>query len=243
LADAAPVAAAVLQVERLAAGYGSARVLFGVDLQVARGEVVALMGRNGMGKTTLVKSIVGLTTRQGGRILVRGRDVSRWASHRIARAGVGLVPEGRQVFSVLTVEENLIATARPATAAGGWTLAAVYDLFPRLGERKRHFGRQLSGGEQQMLAIGRALLTQPELLLLDEATEGLAPLVRQEIWLTLRTLKTRGLAVLVVDRDLKALGRLADRFAILDKGRVARTGPAVELLTERAAIERHLGVA
>ncbi len=242
MTSASPSAAQVLATEQLEAGYGSAQVLFGIDLQVRRGEVVALMGRNGMGKTTLIRTIIGLATRMGGRILVEGKDVTRWASYRVARAGVGLVPEGRQVFAALTTEENLVATARESSAPDAWTLESVYRLFPRLAERRRHYGNQLSGGEQQMLAIGRALLTQPALLMLDEATEGLAPLIRQEIWRTLRTLKDRGLSVLVVDRDLKALGALADRYVILEKGRVARSGPARELLSERALIERYLGV-
>jgi branched-chain amino acid transport system ATP-binding protein len=242
MTSASPTAAQVLATEQLEAGYGSAQVLFGIDLQVRRGEVVALMGRNGMGKTTLIRTIIGLATRMGGRIHVEGKDVTRWASYRVARAGVGLVPEGRQVFAALTTEENLVATARESSAPEAWTLESVYRLFPRLAERRRHYGNQLSGGEQQMLAIGRALLTQPALLLLDEATEGLAPLIRQEIWRTLQTLKERGLSVLVVDRDLKALGALADRYVILEKGRVARSGPARELLSERALIERYLGV-
>ncbi len=242
MTSASATAAQVLATEQLEAGYGSAQVLFGIDLQVRRGEVVALMGRNGMGKTTLIRTIIGLATRMGGRILVEGKDVTRWASYRVARAGVGLVPEGRQVFAALTTEENLVATARESSAPEAWTLESVYRLFPRLAERRRHYGNQLSGGEQQMLAIGRALLTQPALLLLDEATEGLAPLIRQEIWRTLQTLKERGLSVLVVDRDLKALGALADRYVILEKGRVARSGPARELLSERALIERYLGV-
>ena len=242
MSSASSIAAQVLATEQLEAGYGSAQVLFGIDLQVARGEVVALMGRNGMGKTTLIRTIIGLATRMGGRILVEGRDVTRWASYRVARAGVGLVPEGRQVFAALTTEENLVATARESAAPDAWTLESVYRLFPRLAERRHHYGNQLSGGEQQMLAIGRALLTQPALLMLDEATEGLAPLIRQEIWRTLQTLKERGLSVLVVDRDLKALGALADRYVILEKGRVARSGPARELISERALIERYLGV-
>ena len=239
---ASTAAAPVLGAEQLEAGYGSAQVLFGIDLQVGRGEVVALMGRNGMGKTTLIRTIIGLATRMGGRILVDGKDVTRWASYRVARAGVGLVPEGRQVFAALTTEENLVATARESSAPDAWTLESVYRLFPRLAERRHHYGNQLSGGEQQMLAIGRALLTQPALLMLDEATEGLAPLIRQEIWRTLQTLKERGQSVLVVDRDLKALGALADRYVILEKGRVARSGPARELISERALIERYLGV-
>ena len=232
----------VLAVEQLEAGYGGAQVLFGIDMQVRRGEVVALMGRNGMGKTTLIRTVIGLATRMGGRVLVEGTDVTRWASYRVARAGVGLVPEGRQVFSALTTEENLVATARASSAPDAWSLEGVYRLFPRLNERRHHYGNQLSGGEQQMLAIGRALLTQPALLMLDEATEGLAPLIRREIWSTLRTLKDRGQSVLVVDRDLKALGALADRYVILEKGRVARSGPAKELVTEKALIERYLGV-
>jgi len=234
--------APILTCEAVAAGYGSAQVLFGIDLKVEPGEVVALMGRNGMGKTTLVKTIVGLTSRIGGRILVDGTDVTRWSSHRVARAGIGLVPEGRQIFSRLTVEENLVATARFATSANAWTIDAVHAFFPRLAERRRNFGNQLSGGEQQMLAIARALMTQPRLLILDEATEGLAPLVRQEIWRTLERLKARGLSVLVVDRDLKALARLADRYVMLEKGQIARTGLARELVEDRAALERYLHV-
>ena len=235
-------ASAILAVENLQAGYGSAQVLFGVDCTVQRGEVVALMGRNGMGKTTFVKSLLGLATLQGGRVKVEGHDVTGWPSYRVARAGLGLVPEGRHVFSNLTVEENLIATARDAPAAGGWALSSVYELFPRLAERGRHYGNQLSGGEQQMLAIGRALMTQPALLILDEATEGLAPLVRQDIWRTLGELKARGLSVLVIDRDLSALAELADRYIVLEKGRVAREGPARELIDEREAVERYVGV-
>ncbi|MSQ71630.1 MAG: ABC transporter ATP-binding protein [Betaproteobacteria bacterium] len=233
---------AVLSIEKLDAGYGSAQVLFGVDIDVRRSEVVALMGRNGMGKTTLVKSIVGLAARMAGRILVGGEDVTRWASYRVARKGVGLVPEGRHVFSALTTEENLVATAREPAGGNAWSLDGVFELFPRLAERRRHYGNQLSGGEQQMLAIGRALLTQPTLLILDEATEGLAPLIRQEIWRTLQVLKSRGLSVLVVDRNLRALGALADRYVVLEKGRVARTGPASDLLDQRALIERYIGV-
>ncbi len=235
-------AAAVLTIEKLDAGYGSAQVLFGVDIEVRRSEVVALMGRNGMGKTTLAKSIVGLATRMAGRVLVGSEDVSRWPSHRVARKGIGLVPEGRHVFSALTTEENLLATARDPVGPDAWTVAGVYELFPRLAERRRHYGNQLSGGEQQMLAIGRALLTQPELLILDEATEGLAPLIRQEIWRTLQVLKSRGLSVLVVDRDLRALSALADRYVVLEKGRVAQTGPAADLVEQRALIERYIGV-
>ena len=243
----------LLQVTGLEAGYGSAQVLFGIDLAVGEGEVVALMGRNGMGKTTLVRSLVGLANRMAGRIEFAGVDVTRFPGYRVARAGLGLVPEGRHVFRSLDVEENLVATARsaaqaPTGSAEGsarepWTLSRVYEFFPRLAERRHHRGNQLSGGEQQMLAIGRALLTQPSLLVLDEATEGLAPLIREDIWQTLGRLKAGGLAVLVVDRDLRALSRLADRYVILDKGQVARSGPVSDLSEQASTIERHIGEA
>ncbi len=243
----------LLQVTGLEAGYGSAQVLFGVDLAVGEGEVVALMGRNGMGKTTFIRSLVGLAQRMAGRIEFAGVDVTRYPGYRVARAGLGLVPEGRHVFRSLDVEENLVATARSvgqAISAGDgvpapepWTLERVYEFFPRLAERRHHRGNQLSGGEQQMLAIGRALLTQPSLLVLDEATEGLAPLIREDIWRTLGRLKSGGLAVLVVDRDLRALARLADRYVILDKGQVALAGPVSDLSERASTIERHIGVA
>jgi len=233
---------AVLSVERLEAGYGDAQVLFGVDLTIRRGEVVALMGRNGMGKTTLIRAIMGLCTRLRGRVAIASADATRWPSYRIARAGIGLVPEGRQIFTSLTVEENLLATERSSQGASGWSLDGVYQLFPRLQERQANFGSQLSGGEQQMLAIGRALLTQPSLLILDEATEGLAPLVRQEIWNTLHTLKSRGQSVLVVDRDLKALGALSDGYLVIEKGRVVKSGSSSDLVNDRQAIERYVGV-
>ncbi|HKQ28837.1 MAG TPA: ABC transporter ATP-binding protein, partial [Burkholderiales bacterium] len=170
-----------LEVKDLRAGYGSAEVLFGVSLAIGASEVLAMMGRNGMGKSTLIRSILGLTAVSAGTVHVAGKDVTRWPSHRVARAGVGWVPEGRQIFAGLTIEENLLVSARK----GSWSLEKVYGLFPRLRERKQHFGNQISGGEQQMLAIGRALLTQPAVLMLDEATEGLAPLIRLEIWRTL----------------------------------------------------------
>jgi branched-chain amino acid transport system ATP-binding protein len=227
-----------LEIRGLCAGYGSAQVLFGVDLEIAAGEVMALMGRNGMGKSTLVRSVLGLTFVSAGTVTVAGRNVTGWPSYRVARTGIGWVPEGRQVFAALTIEENLLVAARP----GPWTVAKVYGLFPPLAGRKHHYGNQISGGEQQMLAIGRALLTQPALLVLDEATEGLAPLVRQEIWRTLARLKESGQSVLIVDRDFAALARLADRFAVMEKGRVVHSGPAAELVANRAAIERFVGV-
>jgi len=227
-----------LEVRGLCAGYGSAQVLFGVELDIGAGEVVALMGRNGMGKSTLVRSVLGFTSVTAGSVHVAGKDVTRWPSHRVARCGIGWVPEGRQAFAALTIEENLLVAAR----RGAWNVGKVYELFPRLAERKHHYGNQISGGEQQMLAIGRALLTQPALLVLDEATEGLAPLVRQEIWRTLSRLKESGQSVLIIDRDFDALARLAERFAVMEKGRVVHRGPAAELHANRALIERFVGV-
>ena len=229
---------AALSVSGLAAGYATAQVLFGVDIEVGDAEVVALLGRNGMGKSTLIRSILGLTLVTGGRVRVAGNDVTGWSSHRIARTGVGWVPEGRQVFAGLTIEENLLVSARK----GSWNLPRVYELFPRLAERRRHYGNQISGGEQQMTAIGRALLTQPAVLMLDEATEGLAPLIREEIWRTLAKLKEAGQSVLIVDRDLDALAELADRFAVMEKGRIALSGSGADLVGRRAEVERYIHV-
>jgi branched-chain amino acid transport system ATP-binding protein len=227
-----------LEVKGLHAGYGSAEVLFGIDLAIGASEVLAMLGRNGMGKSTLIRSILGLTAVSAGKVEVGGKDVTGWPSHRVARAGVGWVPEGRQIFTALTIEENLLVSARQ----GNWTMDKVYALFPRLQERKHHFGNQISGGEQQMLAIGRALLTLPAVLLLDEATEGLAPLVRLEIWRTLEALKASGQSVLIVDRDLDALAKLADRFVVMEKGRIALSGTNPELRGNRTEIERFLHV-
>jgi branched-chain amino acid transport system ATP-binding protein len=228
-----------LELKDLHAGYGSAEVLFGVDLAIGTSEVLAMLGRNGMGKSTLIRAILGLTAVSAGTVHVAGKDVTGWPSHRVARAGIGWVPEGRQIFTALTIEENLLVSAR---RNGPWTLQKVYGLFPRLEERSHHFGNQISGGEQQMLAIGRALLTQPAVLMLDEATEGLAPLVRVEIWRTLAALKASGQSVLIVDRDLDALAKLADRFAVMEKGRVALSGTNQELHTRRSEIERFIHV-
>ena len=228
-----------LAVSGLAAGYATAQVLFGVDIEVGEAQVVALLGRNGMGKSTLIRSILGLTLVSGGRVSVAGKDVTGWSSHRIARTGVGWVPEGRQVFASLTIEENLLVSARK----GPWSLSRVYELFPRLGERRHHYGNQTSGGEQQMTAIARALMTQPAVLMLDEATEGLAPLIREEIWRTLARLKETGQSVLIVDRDLDALSQLADRFAVMEKGKIALSGPGGDLVGRRADIERYINVA
>jgi branched-chain amino acid transport system ATP-binding protein len=231
----------MLMVEALQASYGDSRVLFGIDLSVARGEVVTLLGRNGMGKTTTVRSIFGLLRPRAGRVSIDGRDLTGAAPHLVARAGLGLVPEGRQVFAPLTVEENLIATAR-ARGTAKWTLDKVYSLFPRLKERRRNMGDQLSGGEQQMLAVGRALMTNPALIVLDEATEGLAPLIREEIWSCLRHLKDEGEAILVIDKNVDALVRFADRHVVVEKGKVVWTGSTPELIATPEVKTRFLQV-
>jgi branched-chain amino acid transport system ATP-binding protein len=228
----------MLSVRGLQGGYGETQVLFDVSLDIAPGEVVALLGRNGMGKTTSVRAIMGLLPARAGSIAIDGHDVAGRRPFEIARLGLGLVPEGRQVFPTLTVEENLVATSRP----GAWTLASVFDLFPRLAERRRHSGRQLSGGEQQMLAIGRALMTNPRLLILDEATEGLAPLIRAEIWACLARLKAAGLAILLIDKSLDALMRLAVRHVIIEKGVTVWTGTSAELAAAPEPRERYLHV-
>ena len=233
----------LLTVEALAAGYGSSQVLFGLDFSLAPGEVLTLLGRNGMGKSTTVKCLSGLLAPSAGRIVLDGQDLTSAPAHRIGQAGVGLVPEGRQVFSNLTVRENLIATASLRNAgAAPWTLKRVCALFPRLAERQHQLAGKMSGGEQQMLAIGRALMTNPKLLLLDEATEGLAPLIRLEIWRCLEQLRSEGMAMVVIDKNLKPLLPLADRHCILEKGRIAWTGNSDALRADRAAIDRYLSV-
>lgn len=226
----------MLEVEDVSAGYGGAKALFGVGFRVGAGEVVTLLGRNGMGKTTAVRAVMGLLPSVGGRLLggriaVDGAPVAGLPPHRVAQRGLGLVPEGRQVFPTLTVEENLTATAanRSGAAARRWTLEEVYALFPRLRERRGNTGAKLSGGEQQMLAIGRALMTNPRLLILDEATEGLAPLVRAEIWAVLAKLKAEGQAILLIDKNLAAVLRLADRHVVVERGRAVWTGTSAEL--------------
>ena len=229
----------MLAVRGLEAGYDGARVLFGIDLDVEAGEAVTLLGRNGMGKTTTVKSLAGILKPTAGSIRFKGRELAGARAHRIGRAGLGLVPEGRQVFPTLTVEENLVATAR---GGGPWTLARVLELFPAIAERRHHLGAHLSGGEQQMVAIGRALMTNPELLVLDEATEGLAPVVRAEIWGRLERLKAEGQAILVIDKNLDALARLADRHVVLERGRVAWAGTSAALGAERTRVERLLHI-
>jgi len=232
----------MLRVAGLQAGYGPAQILFGVDLAIGEGEALALMGRNGMGKSTTVRAIMGLLRPRAGSVCLRGQELAGAAPHRIARAGIGLVPEGRQVFPTLTVEENLVATAASRRGAPRWTLARVYGLFPRLAERRRHRGHQLSGGEQQMLAVGRALMTNPALLILDEATEGLAPLIRREIFACLHALRAEGEAILVIDKHLRELATLADRATILEKGRVAWSGPMQALAADPALADRFLHV-
>ncbi|HKX37998.1 MAG TPA: ABC transporter ATP-binding protein [Burkholderiales bacterium] len=233
----------MLQVERLETAYGPSQVLFGVSLEIGEGEVVTLLGRNGMGKTTTVLSIMGVVRPRAGEVRFSGQALAGQPSYRVAKAGLGLVPEGRQVFPNLTVRENLVATAANRSGrAAGWTLERVFGLFPNLRERQRHFGNQLSGGEQQMLAIGRALMTNPKLLILDEATEGLAPLVRAEIHRSIAQLKSEGLSILVIDKDVRALTRVADRHYVLEKGRVVWQGSSAELDEDRDMQHRYLGV-
>mgnify|MGYP001767091940 CR=1 FL=1 len=231
--------APLVALEHVDAGYGEARVLFDLTIAVHPGEVVTLMGRNGMGKSTTIRTLFGLVVPTAGRVTVRGRDMTGRPPYALAREGLGLVPEGRQIFTRLTVDENLVATA--STARGGaWTLDSVHRLFPRLAERRGNLGDQLSGGEQQMLAIGRALMTNPDLLVLDEATEGLAPVLRDEIWAALATLKREGLAILVVDKHLEASMRLADRHVVMEKGRIVWAGASADLARDRSLATRHL---
>ncbi|MCF3974811.1 ABC transporter ATP-binding protein [Paracoccus salsus] len=228
----------MLKVEALQAAYGESQVLHDISFDVAEGEVVTLLGRNGMGKTTTISTVFGLLPAKAGRVLIGGQDMTNAAPHRIARAGLGLVPEGRQIFPTLDVRENLIAMARP----GQWTLDRVLSLFPRLGERMGHKGNQLSGGEQQMLAIGRALMTNPRLVVLDEATEGLAPLIRDEIWACLSQLKAAGESILIIDKNVDALTRFADRHVVIEKGRSVWSGDSDALRSTPEIKERFLHV-
>ncbi len=233
----------MLVVEGLETAYGVSQVLFGVSFRVNDGEVVTLLGRNGMGKTTTVRSIMGIVPARAGSITFDGTPLGGLPSYRVAQRGLGLVPEGRQVFPNLTVLENLVATAANRTGSSNpWTLDRVLGFFPQLAERRRHFGNQLSGGEQQMLAIGRALMTNPRLLILDEATEGLAPKIRHEIYRSISELKTAGLAILVIDKDIKALTRIANANFILEKGRVVWNGTSAELAANKSLQHRYLGV-
>src|ERR1051325_1195179 len=220
----------LLALEAIGTRYGLSQVLFGISLSIAPGEMVTLMGRNGMGKTTTVRSIMGLTPAMAGSIRFGGQEIASLPSFRVAKLGIGLVPEGRQIFPNLTTRENLVATAANfGHAADPWTLDKVIELFPRLGERLGNMGNLLSGGEQQMLAIGRALMTNPRLLILDEATEGLAPLIRAEIWSCLTRLKAAGQSILVIDKNVEALTRIADRHYIIERGKVVWSGSSVEL--------------
>jgi branched-chain amino acid transport system ATP-binding protein len=232
----------MLAVESLKAAYGAAQVLFDVSFTVGEGELVTLLGRNGMGKTTTISAIMGLMPSAGGRISFGGTDLRGWPPYRIAQAGLGLVPEGRQIFPTLTVEENLVATAAARFGTPRWRLRDVYEMFPSLAERRRNMGNQLSGGEQQMLAIGRSLMTNPKLIILDEATEGLAPLIRNEIWASLKRLKAEGQAILLVDKHIEALLRLADRHVVIEKGHVVWSGSSANLVGDPSVRQRYLQV-
>jgi branched-chain amino acid transport system ATP-binding protein len=234
---------AVLEVDGLESFYGASQALFGIGLRIEPGEMVTLLGRNGMGKTTTVHSIVGLLRPRGGTVRFRGESIAGLDADRIGRAGIGLVPEGRQIFPNLTVRENLLAWASNRSGASEpWNLDRVYAFFPRLAQRQKNMGNQLSGGEQQMLAIGRVLMTNPHLIIFDEATEGLAPLVRQDIWRCLVTLKATGLSLLVIDKYVRALIGIADRHYIIERGRVQWEGSSPELGSQPELWHRYLGV-
>lgn len=233
----------MLNVSGLSAAYGASQVLFDVSLQINEGEVVTLLGRNGMGKTTTVRSIMGLVSPKGGALEFSGRSIAGGAPEKIARLGLGLVPEGRHIFPTLTVKENLIATAANRLGrANPWTLQKVYELFPRLGERAGQMAATLSGGEQQMLAVGRALMTNPKLLILDEATEGLAPVIRAEIWGVIGKLKSEGQSILLIDKNLGVLKRLADRHYILEKGRTVWSGTGQDLERDVEVVQGYVGI-
>jgi branched-chain amino acid transport system ATP-binding protein len=238
----------LLDVSAIETSYGLSRVLFGISLKIAPGEMISLLGRNGMGKTTTVRSIMGLTPAAAGSIRFSGEEIRMLPAYRIAKLGIGLVPEGRQVFPNLTTQENLVATAANRTGAADsahrkiWTLEKVWALFPRLSERAGSMANLLSGGEQQMLAIGRALMTNPRLLILDEATEGLAPLIRDEIWRCLASLRAAGQSILVIDKNVNALTRIADRHYVIERGRVVWTGSSGELASAPEVQHRYLGI-
>src|SRR4051794_8263078 len=235
------MAEALLQLSSIETAYGRSQVLFGLSLDIAAGEMVTLMGRNGMGKTTTVRSVMGLTPARSGSIRFAGEEIAALPSYRIAQLGIGLVPEGRRIFPNLTVHENLVATAS-GKENPAWTLEKVHALFPRLAERAGSMGNQLSGGEQQMLAIGRALMTNPKLLILDEATEGLAPLIRAEIWQCLMRLKQAGQSILIIDKNVEALIRIADRHHMIERGRIVWSGTSHELGRAPELQHRYLGV-
>ena len=233
----------MLEMEGLDAFYGQSQALFGMSLSVEAGQVVSLMGRNGMGKTTTIRSIMGLIRPRGGSLSFQGQNLIGLASYKVAQLGLGLVPEGRQIFPNLTVRENLVATARTGQGTSKpWTLDRVYELFPRLEDRQGSMGNQLSGGEQQMLAVGRALTTNPTLLLLDEATEGLAPLVRDEIWSCLSALKSAGQAILIIDKNVETLTEICDHHFIVEKGHLVWNGNSDELRANQEIQQQYLGV-
>ncbi|MFL2655978.1 MAG: ABC transporter ATP-binding protein [Alphaproteobacteria bacterium] len=233
----------MLSIQSVEAAYGDSQVLYGMTLEISAGEFVTLLGRNGMGKTTTVRTIMGILSVVAGNIKFEEKIISNLPSFRVAKYGIGLVPEGRQIFPNLTVRENLVATAVPANNKGdGWSMERVIDLFPVLKDRLGSMGNQLSGGEQQMLAIGRALMTNPKLLILDEATEGLAPMVRQEIWKCLQRLKKESLALLVIDKNVDILSQIADRHYIIEKGRVVWQGTSMELRANEQLKQNYLGV-
>src|SRR5580692_5936029 len=233
----------LLEVTNIETSYGQSRVLFGISFAIAPGEMVSLMGRNGMGKTTTVRSIMGLTRATAGSIRFAGEDIRDLPAYRVAKLGIGLVPEGRQVFPNLTTRENLVATAaNRGSARDPWTHDKVCTLFPRLAERARSMANLLSGGEQQMLAIGRALMTNPRLLILDEATEGLAPLIRDEIWRCLQSLRATGQSILVIDKNGANLAKIADRHIIIERGRAVWSGTSAELIAEPELQHRYLGI-
>ena len=237
------MAETLLEIDGIETCYGLSQVLFGLSLKVQSGEMVALMGRNGMGKTTTIRSIMGMTPARSGTIRFAGEKVRSLPSYKIAKLGIGLVPEGRQIFPNLSVRENLVATAANRRAAATpWSVERVYELFPSLAARARSMGGTLSGGEQQMLAVGRALMTNPRLLILDEATEGLAPLVRDEIWRCLERLKADGLSILVIDKNVEMLTRLADHHYVLEKGRVVWSGTSAELRARADVQHKYLGI-
>lgn len=231
----------MLSVSDLVTHYGHSQALYGVNLSLDAGEVVTLLGRNGMGKTTTINSIMGIVQKTSGRVQFEGTDISSFPSYKVAKLGIGLVPEGRQIFPNLTTHENLIATAREDISKV-WSVERIYDLFPELAERKYSMGNLLSGGEQQMLAIGRALMTNPKLMILDEATEGLAPLIRKKIWESLDRIRADGLAILIIDKNLKDLMKLADRHHIVNRGQVVWSGTSQELQRSADIRTQYLGL-
>ena len=233
----------MLEVSNLETSYGSSQVLFGMSFAVNEGEVVSLLGRNGMGKTTTIRSLMGMVQPHGGSVKFEGREIRNQKDYKIAKLGLGLVPEGRQIFPNLTVRENLVATADNRSGAKEpWTVDDIVEMFPNLGNRMSNMGNQLSGGEQQMLAVGRALMTNPKLIILDEATEGLAPLIREEIWSCLEKLKERGQSILVIDKNVDALTRIGDRHYIVERGEVVWQGTSAELRSNEELQHRYLGV-